>query len=485
MKAIKALIKTVAALLVIVLPLSLILSLAVMTPDMYDKSFMGQLDEKFDRLYEIDEPKLVVVGGSSVAFGLDSALLEQYTGMPVVNFGLYAALGTRLMLDLSRDAIGEGDVVVISPELDAQTMSMYFNSESTLQAMDGSYYMLSHVDRDNIFSLLGAMFAHLGRKIALKEPVDPQGVYNSSSFNEYGDIIYDRPSNVMESYYDTNKTVTLDESILDEEFIDYLNEYASHCKAQGARVYFSFCPMNIMGMTEGTDARSLYDFECLLRRRLDFDLISYADDYIMDAGYFYDSNFHLNNTGARYRTLLLARDVLLAEGIPTLIAEELPDAPELGSGAITVLGYDQNQEYFTFQRMESGNYRITGLTDKGKAAVELTIPRSYTEAGARYGVAVTSVGLGAFKGCSATLVNIPADSYVNKIENGAFIGASKIRTLNIYIDDPNAIKPPSTGEGGFTGINSLRIHVPRGSDYRIDYFWSEVPKNVQIIEDLD
>ena len=51
-------------------------------------------------------------------------LMEEMIGMPVVNFGLYATLGTKLMLDLSLGAIKKGDVVVIAPETDPQTYSL-------------------------------------------------------------------------------------------------------------------------------------------------------------------------------------------------------------------------------------------------------------------------------------------------------------------------------------------------------------------------
>ena len=107
----KKIIPIVAAILVIVLPLGILLGMLFLVPPQYSNVFVGALDEKFERLTSIDEDKIIVVGGSSVAFGLDSELMEKYTGMPVVNFGLYAALGTKVMLDLSRPGIKEGDIV--------------------------------------------------------------------------------------------------------------------------------------------------------------------------------------------------------------------------------------------------------------------------------------------------------------------------------------------------------------------------------------
>ena len=34
--------------------------------------------------------------------------------MPVVNFGLYANLGTKYMLDIAKDFIGKDDIVIIA-----------------------------------------------------------------------------------------------------------------------------------------------------------------------------------------------------------------------------------------------------------------------------------------------------------------------------------------------------------------------------------
>jgi hypothetical protein len=116
MKKMKIILSVILAIVLIITPPVSVICLTVATPDQYDKTFLGVLDEKYDRLMSIEEEKIVVIGGSSVAFGLDSALLESYTGMPVVNFGLYADLGTKLMLDLARGGIKEGDVVIIAPE---------------------------------------------------------------------------------------------------------------------------------------------------------------------------------------------------------------------------------------------------------------------------------------------------------------------------------------------------------------------------------
>jgi len=129
-------IKLIALTLAVLIPFGAILGITAFAKPVYGQTFLGELAPKYERLNAIDEPKVIIVGGSSVAFGLDSKLLEQHIGMPVVNFGLYATLGTKVMLDLSRAGIHAGDIIVLAPEMDAQTLSLYFNPESTWQAVE-------------------------------------------------------------------------------------------------------------------------------------------------------------------------------------------------------------------------------------------------------------------------------------------------------------------------------------------------------------
>ncbi len=478
----KCLLKTISALLVIVLPMIIILSIAILIPAQYSDTFVGALDEKFERLTSIDEEKIVVVGGSSVAFGLESELIEKYMRMPVVNFGLYAALGTKVMLDLSRKGINEGDIVILSPELDAQTLSLYFNAETVLQATDDDPSMLFHTDMANWGELASSMFSHVSKKCGyLKEgSPNPDGVYNSKNFNEYGDLEYTREENIMELYYDPNKIITLDESILDDGFFDYLNDYIRYCESRGATVYFSYCPMNSLALADGTTNESISDFESELESRLVCKIISYIDDYIMLPEYFYDTNFHLNDAGSLWRTIRLCEDMLLATDNPTLVTEPYPDAPELDTGMITVYEDIIGQEYFTYERLENGNYMITGLTDIGKEQKSLTIPLGVTLDGLGYAAAVTLVGQGAFIGTSATEIIIPENTYLTQMNNGAFSGASTVKALYIYKKDAETLNPPAN----FAGVaEGFVIHAPENSEYTTGYYWSQL-KNVTIKLDI-
>ncbi len=469
-------VKIIAVLLVLLLPFGILAAAAYATPSVYDATFVGALDEKFERLTSVSDNKIVIVGGSSAAFGIDSAMIEKYTGMPVVNFGLYAALGTKIMMDLSRPGIGEGDVVVLAPEMDPQTLSLYFNSDAALTAMDGNFSMMRYIRGDNKLSLLGASWRFAADKLQyLISDTRPSasGAYDSSYFNEYGDLTYPRPENVMGMYYDPNTPIDLRAETMDPEFIDYVNEYIRYCEKRGASVYFGFCPMNEMALTQGTTEESIAVFEEYLADVLACKILGFASDHIFTAEYFYDSNFHCNDVGVKLHTVALVKELLLELGIPAFVQETIPDAPPLPDIDIRYFGEeDENTAYFTYEMTDFG-YRITGLTEIGKQQTVLTMPIAHE------GYRVALLGANALAGgiCEKFIIPAAFEQFISEvtssmmtIENDAFVGASSLKELWIYNRHEATIMPPVSFEGV---AKDFVVHVPDGSSYGEGYFWGE------------
>ncbi len=476
MKALKI---TSIILLTFVVILSPIISVALaifLTPNVYENTIYGELDDKFSRLTEIEEDKVVVIGGSSVAFGLDSQLLEAHIGMPVVNFGLYAAIGTKAMLDLSLAGIDEGDIVILAPELDRQTMSMYFSAEHILPAVDEDYSMLRYFSNDDIRALLGGAFEHAGKKLKYSlSPLDPAGIYNKNNFNEYGEIKQGlRNENIMQLYYDPAKQIELSKNIVDDEFVDYLNDYISLCEERGATVYFSYCPMNKAALAEGTSSGSIKAFAKYLEKSINCEFISQINGYICDEAYFYDTNFHLNDTGVMLRTALLAQDILIAQGELRLIHTDIAPPP-LPKANVEYDGEeDENCRYFTFEKMINGAYMISGLSEEGSKMDSLTVPLGYN------GYKVTAIGKGAFTSGSARIVTVTEDTNLRNFFGGAFDGSS-VKDLYIYYDFAAEEEKlaPCADFGG------MRIHIPEGSAYTTHYDWQDSSKGRTFYTDIE
>lgn len=454
---------------VFLVPIGIVTGLALGLPAAYGNTFLGEMPVKYERLTSIDEPKVVIVGGSSVAFGLDSATLEEMVGRPVVNYGLYATLGTKFMIDTSKAGIGEGDIVILAPEVNSQTYSLYFNSEAVWQAMDGDLSMLKNIPYANWGKLAGGLWNYAGTKYSYWRDdytLDPQGIYAFSSFNEYGDVVYPREFNVMVGDYDPTQLLTFEDSLLDEDFIEYVNDYAAWCERKGATLYFSFSPMNAAAVPEAVTEEHILAWYGKLATQLNCPMLSDIRECIMDAEYFYDTNFHLNDTGVQVRTHRLGEDIQRALGDTTPTTLYQPSAPTRPADYFSVADADDTTGYFLYE--ENGEtLTLVGITDTGKEQEELTLPISSE------GKPVTTMAENALDGCDKLkTVIIPKDTSLTLIYDGAFAGAGKLSRIQM--------------EGSCAGItvadnllngtpSDCRIYVSHAyyGDFAGDYFWSK------------
>lgn len=276
----------------------------------YEDTYYAELPRKVDRLEQTAGRRVVVIGGSSTAFGIDSKLVEAELGIPCVNFGLYAAFGLKPMLDLSISRLHKGDIVVIAPETTSQMYSSYCGYDYLLQAFEDQIGLLIGLGTDYYPGLVSKLPGYLrdAKQLRARGGANGAGVYALSSFDAWGDIVYPRPENVMEKGYIEDNLPELRSGIVTKDFLDMVNEYARAVRRKGAEVYFSFCPINVLSLT-GTDETEREAFVQTLRDGLECPLLSPLSDHIMDAGFFYDSNYHLNDVGMRYNTLLLIADV--------------------------------------------------------------------------------------------------------------------------------------------------------------------------------
>lgn len=103
----------------VVLALAMIVSLLaiiMLVPD--ENNYAKATLLKHERLETLEGRKVVMVGGSNLAYGLESDVIEQATGCPTVNMGMNGYFGARYMLNEVRPSLHEGDIVVIAFEWD-------------------------------------------------------------------------------------------------------------------------------------------------------------------------------------------------------------------------------------------------------------------------------------------------------------------------------------------------------------------------------
>ena len=327
-------------------------------PPQYGDTFLGEMKYKMERLEDTEGPCIVVVGGSSVPFALKSGLVEEYLpGYQVVDFGMYAGMGTVVMLDWAQTQARAGDIFIIAPEQSAQTLSCYFSGELAWQAADGAFDLLPAVHSSRYESLAASFPAFAGKKLwyTLFGSPEPEGVYARSSFDGYGDIIYpDRTANIMSGGYNPNDLISFSRDVIAEDFVDALNDFARAVVAKGAKVVYHFPPMNAAALEPDTDQTAVDTYYDYLDGQLLFPILGDPNRCILDSGWFYDTNFHLNASGATVFTKLLIEDlkVYLEDTSPTDIS--LPAMPAAGASALAADSTDA--ALFTYRHTEEAGF---------------------------------------------------------------------------------------------------------------------------------
>lgn len=306
-------------------------------PVQFGDTFMGELKSKYERLKETSGKRIVLVGGSGVAFDCDSALMDDFfPSYEIVNFGMYAGIGTKAVMDLSENYIHEGDIVILSPEQSEQTFSDYFNGEYMWQAADGAFGMLRDLKSENFEAMLGNFprFALEKLNYVMKgQKPQTDSIYQKKSFNTYGDIELDTcRENILPNGYDVNQKVRFTEDVVQPEFMDYMNDWAKRLEKKGAVVWYRYCPVNKLSVEDMDD---LAAYDVFLRQKLDFPVIGNPENSLMEAEWFFDTNFHLNQPGKEVNTVQLIRDMKAMLGDDRAVTVELPEKPHRTWGDVS------------------------------------------------------------------------------------------------------------------------------------------------------
>lgn len=278
----------------------------------YTTSYNAALIDKRERIAAIEEPKIVLVGDSNLAFGINSQMIEEAMGMPVVNYGLHGSLGQVLAAEMVKPYIREGDIIVLAPtSYDRVDDPDYVLAWLTIEDHVSLWMDLPASAYDD---LVFAFPTYLKRAITLwisgggNQPIGVDNIYSRNSFNEYGDIGSPRPDNVMvndlEGALADENLVSFQSTGLTLDNQTYWNSLNDYVLSQGATLYMSSPPILIEAYVGDIEV-----VQAQLEGGLEFPVISELKDYIFPFEYLYDTPFHLNDIGTTHRTNQLIEDL--------------------------------------------------------------------------------------------------------------------------------------------------------------------------------
>ncbi len=285
------------------------------TDPRYTAGRNGTYQIKFERLITAPSPKLVIVAGSSSAYGIDSARLEKNLSgkYNVVNYGTNQGTPAAFYIEVASHFMGEGDILLDAPEPHKYQWGYNEINTTTWQIFEAAYDAFSYVDIRN-YTKIFTSFAAFNRT---RQSMTPRKYtdYTSETVNQYGDYIKYKPNRNADTIYPSpdkaKPNLNFSTSFFTDANVKCMNRSYSLVKEAGAKVYISFAPTNKHAIVENSTKRTTQlTYMNTIKEKYNGTVISDVADYIMKGNYFYNSNLHLSTEGSQIRTDKLASDIL-------------------------------------------------------------------------------------------------------------------------------------------------------------------------------
>ncbi len=275
------------------------------------QGFLGAFLDKQQRLENLHSPRLIFVGGSNLAFGLDSQKVAQHFDRETINLSTHAGLGLKFMLDSLNPHVQAGDTLVVIPEYAQFSDTFWGKQELASLVLDVYPNGWKHLNWRQRIYLMPAMatycakdlFAQIQRRPFPKLPGN-ESVYRRDAFNENGDVQvhWDLPSIEIQKAAKLYKCPRLDAFAF-----EYVSQFRTEIQQRGARlillppVYRMASFENQWPLIDGVDNR-LRETGCEFQ--------SGCQRYCFDNDLFFDSHYHLTRQGTQKRTEMVIEDLI-------------------------------------------------------------------------------------------------------------------------------------------------------------------------------
>lgn len=297
--------KTIGFLSIPALFLALVTLCVPPTPRVTSSLLFAKLD-KDTLLRDTKPPRLILVGGSNLSFGIDSQMLKDALHVNPINTGIHANLGLKYMMDSTAPYIQPGDIVVLVPEYSQYFGDRAYGSEELLR-------MVVDVDRSHMGSLSLKQWANIipyvptvaFSKLRVSEysfvPKKQAGVYERRSFNQYGDAYmhWKLKREPFDAY--APWTEPLNDAVIDDIVV-----FQQQVQARGGVLYISFPGFQDISYQHVSALTQLVEAKL---RAQNFQILGTPERYAIPDAFMYNTPYHLLKPGVDLRTERLIEDL--------------------------------------------------------------------------------------------------------------------------------------------------------------------------------
>jgi hypothetical protein len=268
-------------------------------------NFWGQLMiEKKTLLENSHAPRIILVGGSSTALGIDCKELCEKTHLKVINEGMHGGMSLRLILQNVYPYLEQGDIVILPLEYDLYYRNLNGETRSMAGIIEVMPSIISTFDFQQMIQLPEIFVALIQIKLerSLDNIIHKQvdSAYNAQHiFDPYGDFV----SHLGKSYSGVipNNPLIEKNAHLNHEAIDEIKRFKQLAENKQVKIYLAFPPARITNCRVTTD-KTFTSFYTELVQEVDLPILSFPTQSCYPDDYFYDTVYHLNEKGREVNT---------------------------------------------------------------------------------------------------------------------------------------------------------------------------------------
>lgn len=278
-------------------------------------NYLMAYNKKMAWLETCPQPRVIFIGGSNLAFGLDSHMIQDSLHCHVVNMGLHGGIGIRYPAEDCLKHIRPHDIVVLqfeygnffsggNGELETMPQLMAATGWKNMEKLNTRQFI-------NVIAGLPRLAAGNAKRLAKacwKDSLDSELTnatfhYAASGFNELGDEVshWTLPPQSVES------SSIMPPSSINQDFMAWLKDVVSRYEKCGATVVMlpPVCPES--------------HFACCYDNSIEHALDSIGHPYMvspaamtLDDSYSYNGGYHVNGAGVGVnsrRTIAILKNV--------------------------------------------------------------------------------------------------------------------------------------------------------------------------------
>lgn len=286
---------------------------------------------------KIDNPKIIIIGGSNAMFGINSSIIKRKIGYPVVNLSSHAGLDISFFYYKIKKYISPGDIVVMPLEFEFYQRSGYNDWFINNMLAWGEDSFLSELDTVALFRFIATVpIQRIGEGIlkgekmkntkksdiikSLNEMLDKERTkwrgYNYLSLNKYGDIT---PGKLLKNKLKNNCSGYYIPDAISNWFLTFYYKIKKNVEDKGAFLILTW-PVTIRNerfdLSIDKYQKKTEKFKKILSEK-NIDILCNPALFNFDMKFFFDTIYHPNKFGAIIRSNNLSsciQHVIIGDG---------------------------------------------------------------------------------------------------------------------------------------------------------------------------